>query len=239
MTTQHHKNQHHHEHHATHASNDEEVSPAEMRRRKRMKSMGIVAVVLMLLALLAYVLSDNERLAPGSEGQGFQTKKELVGRRTQAFHNVMQRIFRIYKREAYGDRVTINADGSLDRDDYDDRFLDMIRSLAAPDATGRVDEELADMIHEVYDLNVPLLLEVLMTRKSIAEVGPMMCAYWQAWAQAVSLSSSEEEASRPSSRASSFAVRRRWTQKVHFSITPISRVTTSGLSMRLKDSGHR
>ncbi len=34
-----------------------------------MKSMGIVAVILMLLALLAYVFSDDERLAPGSEGQ--------------------------------------------------------------------------------------------------------------------------------------------------------------------------
>lgn len=45
------------------------MSPAEARRRKRMKSMGIVAVILMLLALLAYVFSDDERLAPGSEGQ--------------------------------------------------------------------------------------------------------------------------------------------------------------------------
>ncbi len=31
--------------------------------------MGIVAVVLMLLALVAYVLSDDESLAPGGTGE--------------------------------------------------------------------------------------------------------------------------------------------------------------------------
>ena len=52
------------------------MSPTEVRRRKRMKSMGIVAVVLMLLALFAYVMSDDERLAPGSEGQSMPAMGE-------------------------------------------------------------------------------------------------------------------------------------------------------------------
>ena len=71
MTTKHHKGQHSKTHHASHIDDDDDaISPTEVRRRKRMKSMGIVAVVLMLLGMLLYVLSDNERLAPGSEGEG-------------------------------------------------------------------------------------------------------------------------------------------------------------------------
>ena len=68
MTTKHHKSQHTTNHPSSHA-HDDDVSPTEARRQKRMKSMGIVAVVLMLLALVAYVLSDNESLAPGGTGE--------------------------------------------------------------------------------------------------------------------------------------------------------------------------
>ena len=76
MTTKHHKSQHSKTHHSSQHSEDDEISPAEQRRKKRMKSMGIVAVVFMLLALLAYVFSDNERLAPGSEGQSMPAMGE-------------------------------------------------------------------------------------------------------------------------------------------------------------------
>lgn len=68
MTTSHHKGQH--THHASPTKNDDDaISPTEIRRKKRMKSMGIVAVVLMLLALFAYIMSDDESLAPDRDGQ--------------------------------------------------------------------------------------------------------------------------------------------------------------------------
>jgi hypothetical protein len=41
------------------------------------------------------------------------------------------------------------------------------------------------------------------------------------------------------SRQASLTTRIFWMQKVHFSMTPISRVTTSGLSIMLNDSGQR
>jgi hypothetical protein len=68
MTTKHHKNQHTATHSSSHG-HDDDVSPTEARRKKRMKSMGIVAVVLMLMALFAYVMSDDESLAPGGTGE--------------------------------------------------------------------------------------------------------------------------------------------------------------------------
>ena len=46
------------------------------------------------------------------------------------------------------------------------------------------------------------------------------------------VATSPSRTSRPSSLASIFARLIRWTQKVHFSITPFSRTVTSGLSCR-------
>ena len=39
------------------------------RRQGKTKKMGIVAIALMLLALVGYVLSMDEELAPGEEGE--------------------------------------------------------------------------------------------------------------------------------------------------------------------------
>ena len=60
MSTKHGHNKH---------GEDDAVSPAEQRRQKRMKSMGAVAFVLMLIALAAYVLTNDERTAPGMNGE--------------------------------------------------------------------------------------------------------------------------------------------------------------------------
>ena len=57
----------------------------------------------------------------------------------------------------------------------------------------------------------------------------------QAWAQAVV--NSPSRIGRSSSRAWFCAPRMRWTQKVHFSITPRARTVTSGLSWRWSGSG--
>ena len=57
----------------------------------------------------------------------------------------------------------------------------------------------------------------------------------QAWAQAVTTSPSAS--GRSASRAVCWAARIRWTQKVHFSMTPRARTVTSGLSWRLSGSG--
>ena len=39
------------------------------RRQGKTKKMGIIAIVLMLLALVGYVLSMDEELAPGEDGE--------------------------------------------------------------------------------------------------------------------------------------------------------------------------
>jgi hypothetical protein len=123
------------------------------------------------------------KFQPSKEGQGFRNKKELMARRAQSYLNVQQLRFRIFEAAAYGDRVAHAADGSLDREDYYSRFMAMVHASSGPDANGLVDEEMSDMNHEIFDVAVPFLMEIDMTRGGITEVPPMMCAYWLAWAQ--------------------------------------------------------
>ena len=128
------------------------------------------------------------KFKPSSEGQSFRVKKEVQDRRAQSFINVEVRRFHIYEAQTGGDKVVRDADGELDRNDYHDRLLEMVRSSVTPDAAGRVDEERADMVREVFDVAVPFFTEVDMTRAAITEVPPMMCAFWLAWLQVSLLS---------------------------------------------------
>jgi len=116
------------------------------------------------------------KFKPSKEGQGWKEKKELGLRRVLAFTSVLQRRLHVLEADKYLEPVYA-ADGmTIDRDKFLEQFFEMVHD-------SNVDEELADMNHEIFDVLLPFLLEKRMTRNQITEVAPIAAAYWLPWLQ--------------------------------------------------------
>jgi hypothetical protein len=116
------------------------------------------------------------KFKPSKEGQGWKEKKELVLRRALAYLSVLQLRLHVFEAYEYLEPAYA-ADGvTIDRDKFLKQFFKMVHD-------SNVDEELADMNHEIFDVVLPFLLEKRMTRNQITEVAPIAAAYWLPWCQ--------------------------------------------------------
>ena len=113
---------------------------------------------------------------PSKEGQGWKGKKELVLRRVLAYLSMLQLRLHVFEADKYLEPAYA-ADGlTIDRDTFLEQLAKMVHD-------SNVDEELADMNHEIFDVLLPFLLEKRMTRNHITEVAPIAAAFWLPWCQ--------------------------------------------------------